>query len=56
MNFESWSMPWHALQRRVAKSLLPAPKYPDIQVPRAAASSWLMRARGAAASAYRSVR
>lgn len=50
--FENWSLPWHALQRRLAKSVgteaaanaATNPRDADARVAAAPASSWLARA------------
>jgi len=53
---ESWSIPWHALQRRLAETFGPAinrgssttPKSLRSQVSTACGSNWIVRARSAA--------
>jgi hypothetical protein len=58
-SLEPWSLPWHALQRTLARGVgadaatysPPGCRFPDARSKAAEAASWLVRARIAALSA-----
>jgi len=53
---ESWSLPWHAMQRSVAKSLDSVSTCPGIHPMSRAAAGWLVRARSSAVLAHQPAR